>query len=379
MSAKRHFAANENNPKPVLRFILSGGGTGGHIYPAVAIANELKRRHPDADFLFVGAKDRMEMEKVPKAGYKIEGLWITGLQRKLTLKNLMFPFKLISSLIKAGKIVSRFKPDAVVGTGGFASGPLLRVASGRRIPCVLQEQNSYAGMTNKLLKDRVAKICVAYDGMERFFPKAKIVKTGNPVRGDLVEMSSDRNEAINFFNLDSSKPILLILGGSLGARRVNQLVEAKLGYFKTLGLQVIWQCGKLYIKEYEEYNSDTVKVFDFLNRMDFTYTAADIIISRAGAGSVSELCIVGKPTLFIPSPNVAEDHQTKNAEALVRENAAIMLKEWELEEHFETVFSEVYESGDKQKMLGENIKKLAMPNATKDIVDQIEQLLLTKN
>ena len=357
------------------KFILSGGGTGGHIYPAVAIANELKRRHPNAEFLFVGAKDRMEMEKVPKAGYDIEGLWITGLQRKLTLKNLMFPFKLISSLIKAGKIVSRFKPDAVVGTGGFASGPLLRVASGRKIPCVLQEQNSYAGITNKLLKDRVAKICVAYDGMERFFPAEKIIKTGNPVRGDLVEMNSDRDEAIDFFGLDKTKPVLLILGGSLGARRVNQLIEAKLDYFKNLDLQVIWQCGKLYMSEYKKYNSDSVKVFDFLNRMDYTYTAADIIISRAGAGSVSELCIVGKPTIFIPSPNVAEDHQTKNAEALVQEHAALMLKESELDERFEQVFSGLHQSKEKQNELGANIKKLAMPNATKDIVDEIEKLL----
>ncbi|QCW99050.1 undecaprenyldiphospho-muramoylpentapeptide beta-N-acetylglucosaminyltransferase [Aggregatimonas sangjinii] len=359
------------------KFILSGGGTGGHIYPAVAIANELKRRYPDADFLFVGAKDRMEMEKVPNAGYKIEGLWITGLQRKLTLKNAMFPIKLISSLFKAGKIVSRFKPDAVVGTGGFASGPLLRVASGRKIPCVLQEQNSYAGITNKLLKDRVAKICVAYDGMERFFPADKIVKTGNPVRGDLVSMKTEKADALRFFDLDPNKPVLLILGGSLGARRINQLIEKELDYFKSLGLQLIWQCGKLYINDYKKYNSDSVKVYDFLNRMDHTYAAADIIISRAGAGSVSELCIVGKPTIFIPSPNVAEDHQTKNAEALVKENAAIMLNESALEEQFETVFSEVMRSDERQTMLSDNIKKLAMPNATKHIVDEIEKLLRT--
>lgn len=360
------------------RFILSGGGTGGHIYPAIAIANELKRRYPDAEFLFVGANDRMEMEKVPNAGYNIEGLWITGLQRKLTLKNLMFPFKLMSSLLKAGKIVSRFKPDAVIGTGGFASGPLLRVASGRKIPCVLQEQNSYAGITNKLLKNRVAKICVAYDGMERFFPAEKIIKTGNPVRGDLVELASDKNEARKFFGLDTSKPTLLVLGGSLGARRINQLIEKELTYFKNLGLQLIWQCGKLYNEEYKNYNSEHVKVFDFLNRMDFAYAAADIIISRAGAGSVSELCIVGKPTVFIPSPNVAEDHQTKNAEALVTKNAAIMLKESELDERFEKDFSAVLQSKEKQSQLRDNIKKLAMPNATKHIVDEIEKLLITK-
>lgn len=287
----------------------------------------------------------------------------------------MFPFKLISSLIKAGKIVSRFKPDVVIGTGGFASGPLLRVASGRNIPCVLQEQNSYAGVTNKLLKNRVAKICVAYDGMERFFPKDKVVKTGNPVRDDLVQMKSDRNEAIAFFGLDPSRPVLLVLGGSLGARRVNQLIEEKLAYFKNQGLQVVWQCGKLYINEYEKYNSESVKVYDFLNRMDYTYAAANIIISRAGAGSVSELCIVGKPTIFIPSPNVAEDHQTKNAEALVQKDAAIMLKETELDAQFERVFSALYKSKEKQQQLSNHIQNLAKPNATKDIVDEIERLL----
>ena len=357
------------------KYILSGGGTGGHIYPAIAIANELKRRHPDAEFLFVGAEDRMEMEKVPQAGYDIEGLWITGLQRKLTLKNLMFPFKLISSLLKAGKIAKRFKPDVVIGTGGFASGPMLRVASGRGIPCVLQEQNSYAGITNKLLKDKVAKICVAYDGMEKFFPADKIIKTGNPVRGDLVAMNTTKSEALDYFKLDAHTSTLLILGGSLGARRINQLVAQNLDFFKSLGVQLIWQCGKLYIDEYKKYNSDTVKVLDFLNRMDYAYTAADIIISRAGAGSVSELCIVGKPTVFIPSPNVAEDHQTKNAQALVDENAAIMLRETELDKQFEKTFSKLYQNKEEQEHLGANIKKLALPDATKHIVDEIEKLV----
>jgi UDP-N-acetylglucosamine--N-acetylmuramyl-(pentapeptide) pyrophosphoryl-undecaprenol N-acetylglucosamine transferase len=375
MGAKEHFAVGDKNAKRVLKFILSGGGTGGHIYPAIAIANELKKRHPDAEFLFVGARDRMEMEKVPKAGYKIEGLWITGLQRKLTLKNLMFPFKLISSLLKSRKIVSRFRPDAVVGTGGFASGPLLKVASGRGIPCVLQEQNSYAGITNKLLKNKVAKICVAYDGMESFFPIDKIVKTGNPVRGDLVEMNVGRPEAKNFFRLDPNKKVLLVLGGSLGARRINQLIENELDFFKSLDIQLVWQCGKLYLEQYKKHDSKYVKVFDFLNKMDFAYASADYIISRAGAGSVSELSIVGKPTLLIPSPNVAEDHQTRNAEALVAENAALMLKEEELDAKFEVVFSELQQSEVKQKELAGNINKLAMPNATKHIVDEIEKLL----
>lgn len=357
------------------RFILSGGGTGGHIYPAIAIANELKKRYPKAEFLFVGAKDRMEMEKVPQAGYKIEGLWISGLQRRLTLKNLMFPIKLISSLFKAGKIVTRFKPHAVIGTGGFASGPLLRVASGRGIPCVLQEQNSYAGITNKLLKDKVAKICVAYDGMEAFFPLTKLVKTGNPVRNDLIALGNTNTEAMDFFGLDADKTTLLVLGGSLGARRINQLIEQKLDFFKDNGIQVLWQCGKLYFEEYKKHKSDTIKVFDFLNRMDLAYSAADIIISRAGASSVSELCIVGKPVLFIPSPNVAEDHQTKNASALVQKEAAIMVREKDLDTEFDTVFNSMLQSKAKQEDLARNIEKLAMPNATKDIVDEIEKLL----
>lgn len=357
------------------RFILSGGGTGGHIYPAVAIANELKKRHPDAKFLFVGAEDRMEMEKVPMAGYKIIGLQIAGFQRKLTYKNLSFPFKVIKSLRKAGKIVSEFKPDAVIGTGGFASGPVLRVASGRKIPCVLQEQNSYAGVTNKLLKNKVAKICVAYDGMEKFFPIAKIIKTGNPVRGNLADISCSKNESLGFYRLNLRMPTVLILGGSLGSRRINQLIESKLDFFNKHDIQVIWQCGKLYYEEYKKYNSDTVKVEDFVNRMDFAYTAADSIISRAGAGSVSELSIVGKPTVFIPSPNVAEDHQTKNAQALVDQNAAILIREKDLDTDFETVFEGLFLSETKQQELSRNFKKMALPKATEHIVDEIEKLL----
>jgi UDP-N-acetylglucosamine--N-acetylmuramyl-(pentapeptide) pyrophosphoryl-undecaprenol N-acetylglucosamine transferase len=357
------------------KFILSGGGTGGHIYPAVAIANELKSRYPDAEFLFVGAKDRMEMEKVPNAGYKIEGLWISGLQRQLTLKNLMFPFKLMSSLVKAGGIVNKFKPDVVIGTGGFASGPLLQRASSKGVPCVLQEQNSYAGVTNKLLAKKAKKICVAYDKMEQFFPADKIVKTGNPVRGDLVAMNVSKEDALSFFELDIQKPTLLILGGSLGARRVNQLIEKELDFFKQLNIQLIWQCGKLYFEEYKKYNSETVKVFDFVNRMDFAYTATDIVISRAGAGSVSELCIVGKPVIYIPSPNVAEDHQTKNAQALEAENAALLIREKDLEADFETKFNALFKSKTKQDELSKNSKNMAMPNATKTIVDEIEKLL----
>lgn len=357
------------------RFILSGGGTGGHIYPAIAIANELKKRHPYAEFLFVGAKDRMEMEKVPQAGYKIEGLWITGLQRKLTLKNLMFPIKLISSLIKANNILSKFKPHAVIGTGGFASGPLLKMATVRGIPCLLQEQNSFAGITNKLLKHKVQKICVAYDGMDRFFPKDKIVKTGNPVRSDLVELKAVKSDALSFFDLRSDKKTLLVLGGSLGARRINQLVADHLAYFKELGLQVLWQCGKGYYEIYKEHTSEEIKVHPFLNDMDKAYVAADFIISRAGAGAVSELCLVGKPTFFIPSPVVAEDHQTKNALSLVGHNAAVMIREKDLEQQFKSEFESVFNSPERQAELSKNSKALALPNATADICDEIEKLV----
>lgn len=357
------------------RFILSGGGTGGHIYPAVAIANELKRRYPDAKFLFVGAKDKMEMEKVPQAGYEIKGLWISGLQRKLTLKNLMFPFKVISSLLEARNIIKQFKPHVAIGTGGFASGPLLRMAQRAGVPCVLQEQNSFAGITNKLLAAKAEKICVAYDGMERFFPKEKIVKTGNPIRTDLVAVSKNKEEALGFFGLKGDKKTVLVLGGSLGASRINQLIEKELEFFAKQNLQVLWQCGKLYYEAYKTHDSDTVKVMAFVNRMDLAYAAADVIISRAGAGSVSELCLVGKPVIFIPSPNVAEDHQTQNAKALVSKDAAIMLKEDELDAEFETNFSNLMASKALQEKLGKNIRKMAMPKATEHIVDEIVKLL----
>ena len=355
--------------------ILSGGGTGGHIYPAIAIANELRRRHPQMELLFVGAKDKMEMEKVPQAGYEIRGLWISGLQRKLTLRNVMFPLKLIHSLLKARKIVNQFKPHVAIGTGGFASGPLLRVASQKGIPCVLQEQNSYAGITNKLLAAKAQKICVAYDGMERYFPKEKIIKTGNPVRADLVHKRIEKEEGVKEFGLQSNIPVLLVLGGSLGSRRINQLIESKLRYFQGLEIQVLWQCGKLYQDEYRKYDAEGVKVVPFINEMNKALAAADIIISRAGASSVSELCIVGKPVVFIPSPNVAEDHQTKNAMALVEKNAALMLKESDLDGKFEMVFQELIESKEKQEVLSKNISSLALPDATKHIVDEIEKLL----
>ncbi|WP_163408608.1 undecaprenyldiphospho-muramoylpentapeptide beta-N-acetylglucosaminyltransferase [Flavobacterium ajazii] len=357
------------------KFILSGGGTGGHIYPAIAIANELKLQFPDAEFLFVGAKDKMEMQKVPQAGYEIKGLWIAGLQRKLTLQNMMFPLKLASSLLESKKIIRQFKPNVVIGTGGFASGPLLQTAGSAGIPTVIQEQNSFPGITNKLLSKKANAICVAYENLERFFPKEKIVLTGNPVRQDLIDIDTKRNEAIAFYGLDSNKKILLVLGGSLGARRVNQLIEKELDNLLSQDVQIIWQCGKLYFEDYKKCNQPNVKVVDFIERMDFVYAAADVIISRAGASSVSELCIVGKPVIFIPSPNVAEDHQTKNAQAIVEAKGAILLKESELESQFNIVFEALLKDEGKQQQLSANIKKLAKPDATKVIVEQIKKLL----
>jgi UDP-N-acetylglucosamine--N-acetylmuramyl-(pentapeptide) pyrophosphoryl-undecaprenol N-acetylglucosamine transferase len=359
-----------------LKFILSGGGTGGHIYPAIAIANELKLRFPDAEFLFVGAKDKMEMQKVPQAGYAINGLWIAGLQRRFTLDNSLFPIKLLSSLLKSRTIIRNFKPDVVIGTGGFASGPLLQMANSLNIPTVIQEQNSYPGITNKLLSKKANKICVAYEKLERFFPKEKIVFTGNPVRQDLLEIDSKRDEAIAYFNLDSSKKTLLILGGSLGARRVNQLIEKEISNIVSHDIQVIWQCGKLYFEDYKHYSDGkNVSVFAFIDRMDLVYAAADFVISRAGASSVSELCLVGKPVIFIPSPNVAEDHQTKNASAIVDKKGAILLKESELDEKFESVFTDLISNESLQKGVSQNIKKLAKPNATKDIIEEIIKLI----
>lgn len=357
------------------RILISGGGTGGHIYPALAIADEIKMRHPDSEFLFVGAKDRMEMEKVPSAGYKIKGLWISGLQRGSVAKNLAFPFKLIDSLWKANKIIKKFKPDVAIGTGGFASGPTLYAAANKNIPTLIQEQNSYPGITNRYLAKKVDKICVAYDNLERFFPKEKLIKTGNPVRQDLLFIHTKVNEAKQEYNLDKNKQTVLVLGGSLGARRINQLVESQLEFFKAQNIQVIWQCGKLYFEEYKKYNDlPHVQVHQYINKMDLAYAASDMIISRAGASSVSELCIVGKPVLFIPSPNVAEDHQTKNAKAIVDKHGALLLKESELDT-FPVLFETLIKDKGKQEHLAENIKELALPGATASIVNQIEKLI----
>lgn len=356
-------------------FIISGGGTGGHIYPAVAIANELKLRYPDAKFLFVGANDRMEMEKIPQSGYQIKGLWISGLQRSFSLDNLLFPFKLISSLWESKKIVKSFKPDLAIGTGGYASAPLLKIASSKGIPCVIQEQNSYAGLTNKWLSKNVKKICVAYEQMERYFPADKLCFTGNPVRQDLIDISDKKEQAISYFNLDSTKKTVLILGGSLGAQRINRLISNHLNYFLKLDVQILWQCGSYYYEIYRGIKNDFVQVHSFLNRMDLAYAASDYIISRAGALSVSELCLVGKPVIFIPSPNVSEDHQTKNATSISAKNAAILIKEEDLEKQFKKQFNQLINSENLQSELSKNIKSLAKPNATKDIVEEIEKLL----
>ena len=358
------------------KIILSGGGTGGHIYPAIAIANALKARFPKSEFLFVGAKDKMEMQKVPQAGYSIIGLWISGIQRRLTFKNVLFPVKLVMSLFRSMAILNSFKPDVVIGTGGFASGPLLQVAAMKGVPTLIQEQNSFPGITNKLLSKKVTKVCVAYEGLERFFPKEKLILTGNPVRQDVVDLEGKSAEASTFFGLDPHKKTLLVLGGSLGARRINQLVESKLDYLKKLDIELIWQCGKLYEEDYSRYNSNAnVQVHTFLNRMDLAYASADVIISRAGASSVSELCVVGKPVIFIPSPNVSEDHQTKNASAVSGKGAALLIREQDLESNFESQFSALISSESTQLELSAAIKQLALKNATQSIVDEIEKLL----
>lgn len=358
-----------------LRFILSGGGTGGHIYPAIAIADELRRRYPDCDILFVGAQDKMEMQKVPQAGYPIKGLWISGIQRSLTLDNAMFPLKMFSSLLKARTIIREFRPDVAIGTGGFASGPLLRVAAAAGVPTLIQEQNSYPGITNKWLSAKARKVCVAYDHLDRFFPAGKIVKTGNPVRQDLLQIDGKSAEGLAHFGLSQTKKTLLVLGGSLGSRRINQLIAKEVVNIAAQDVQVIWQCGKFYYEEYKSYENDTIRVRAFIERMDLAYAAADVIISRSGASSVSELCIVGKPVIFIPSPNVAEDHQTKNAQAIVDAKGAVLLKENQLDTQFAKTFTDLLQNEAWQAELGRNIRSLALPDATRDIVDEIEQLL----
>jgi len=371
--------------KKPYRIIISGGGTGGHIYPAIAIAHALQSLHPDTQILFVGAQGRMEMQKVPEAGYKIIGLWISGIQRKLTVDNLAFPFKVISSLRKSSKIIANFRPDAVVGVGGFASGPLVYAASRKGIPSLLQEQNSYAGLTNKILAGKVDRICVAHDGMEKFFPGEKIVFTGNPVRKDIVSLAAQglqhkRQEALDFFDLDPDKKTILVVGGSLGARTLNDSMLAGISRLVAQGAQLIWQCGKFYHQEMSEKLSainDTsgIRLHEFLSRMDLAYAAADVVISRAGALAISELALVRKPTVFVPSPNVAEDHQRKNAESLVRQDAALMVMDAEAPAQLIDRALSLLQDEEQQQMLSENMKKIARPDAAEHIAQEVLSMI----
>jgi UDP-N-acetylglucosamine--N-acetylmuramyl-(pentapeptide) pyrophosphoryl-undecaprenol N-acetylglucosamine transferase len=364
------------------RIIISGGGTGGHVFPAIAIANALKVIEPDMEILFIGAKGKMEMEKVPAAGYDIQGLWISGLQRRITWKNLSFPLKVISSLIQADRILAKFKPDVVIGVGGYASGPTLRVAVRRKIPTLIQEQNSFPGITNKLLGGKVDKICVAYDGMERFFPAGKIVLTGNPVRQDIIT-PGNKTEALEHFHLNKEKKVVLIIGGSLGAGTINKSV---LQYLNQLTgqeiIQLLWQTGKnhfnLIKSNQETLHREDVHIYPFIDRMDLAYAAADIIVSRAGAIAISELCIIGKPVIFIPSPNVAEDHQTKNAEALGRKSAALMLKDQEAVDKLFGLIKELAADTGLQNELSRNIKSMALPEAASEIAEETMKLIRKK-
>ena len=356
------------------KYIISGGGTGGHIYPAIAIADELKAQNPSAQIVFVGASGKMEMEKVPQAGYNIHGIWISGLQRKQLWRNILFPLKLGISLLQSLLIWVRYRPDVLIGTGGFASGPMLFMGNLMGSKTLLQEQNSYPGITNKLLAKKANSIAVAYPGMERFFPKGKISYTGNPLRSSLLQIEGLKDQALKHFGLSGNRKQLVILGGSLGAQRINELVATQLELFNSLDLDVIWQCGKLYFDRYQHQATDHIKMYPFIKEMNLFYSVADIIISRAGAASVSELCLVGKTTLLIPSPNVAENHQFHNANALVRQNAAILIEEKDLDQSFETVFRAVVESPKKQLELEKNIRLMAKPEATKEIIKMINNL-----
>ena len=361
------------------KIIISGGGTGGHIFPAISIANALKSKIPDVDILFVGAKGNMEMQKVPEAGYQIKGLPIKGFNRKLPHKNIPVIFNLIVSMVKAKKIIKDFKPDAVVGVGGYASGPILRIATQKKIPALIQEQNSYAGITNRLLAKKVNKICVAYNGMSRYFPEGKIIFTGNPVRDDLENITNLRQEAIQYFGLDLNLKTLLVLGGSLGAKIINQCILENVNILKANDIQLIWQTGTRFYDEIIQKLSGksliNLKVKDFISRMDLAYAASDLVITRAGASTISELCLVAKPAVLVPSPNVAEDHQTKNAIALVAENAARFIND-------DNVLNELIPSvlalikNDKiLNDMSQNISKLAIRNSASLIADEVIKLV----
>lgn len=370
-----------------LRVIISGGGTGGHIFPALSIANRLKEINPDTEILFVGAEGRMEMEKVPAAGYRIIGLPVAGLQRKLTLSNLGLPFKIIKSLGMAGKILDEFRPDIAVGVGGYASAPLLWCASRKKIPTLIQEQNGFAGLTNKILGKRVGKICVAYEGMEKFFPAGKIVMTGNPIRSEIIPATQAmKEEAVRYYGLDPEKKHIFIVGGSLGSRTLNESVKKWItdGCPGGEDVEVLWQCGKYYKESVDRFAAEAgdrmrfIHYSDFIRRMDLAYAMADVVISRSGASSVSELCAAGKAVIFVPSPNVAEDHQTHNAMALVKKDAAMIVTDAEAPEKLMKTACGLLENGAKRKMMEKNISSLARRDAADRIVSEI-YLLCLKN
>ncbi len=357
------------------RIIISGGGTGGHIYPAIAIANALKEADPETEILFVGAEGKMEMEKVPKAGYQIVGLPVIGLSRKFSLQLLLFPFKLVRSLLKARAVLKDFRPDVAVGVGGFASGPLLMMARLARIPYVLQEQNSYAGITNKLLSKNAVRICVAYPGMEAFFPAGKLLLTGNPVRKDILDIEHKKEEALRFFGLSSSIKTLFVMGGSLGAKSINEALIKSLPRLIKNGYQIIWQTGRDYypqaVEAIQAFPKERIKVYEFLYKMDLAYAAADIVVSRAGALSVSELCLVKKPAILVPYPHAAEDHQTRNAQALADHNAAVLLPDNKLTDLFAEEVIGLFENAKKQSELRHQIALLARPEAAQQIAQEI--------
>ena len=364
---------------PTYRLVISGGGTGGHIFPALAIANEFRHRYPSSEILFVGAKGRMEMTRVPEAGYKIIGLWISGLQRSLTLSNLLFPVKLLVSYLKAVDLLKKFRPHAVIGTGGYASGPVMLAAVRQGIPTLVQEQNSFAGLTNRKIGDRVNTICVAYDGMSAYFPEQKVKFTGNPVRNTITSASINRDQAIRSFGLNPSKKTVLVVGGSLGARTLNQCVASALNTFALKDVQVIWQTGKTNYAEMDallrQSGVTVVKVVEFIRSMDEAYAAGDVVVSRAGALAISELCVVGKPVILVPSPNVAEDHQTKNALSLVERGAAQMVRDREAAQQLIPAILNLLTDEKKQRQLAANIRLMGRPNATADIVNEIEKLI----
>jgi UDP-N-acetylglucosamine--N-acetylmuramyl-(pentapeptide) pyrophosphoryl-undecaprenol N-acetylglucosamine transferase len=366
------------NPQKHKRIIISGGGTGGHVFPAISVANALRRTDQGIEILFVGAEGKMEMEKVPAAGYKIVGLPVSGFQRKMIFKNVTVLFRLLKSMVRAGKILREFRPDVVVGVGGYASGPVLRQAGRMGIPTLIQEQNSHAGITNKLLAKKASKICVAYDDMEKYFPSDKIIKTGNPVRQNYDNLDNLRNEALLFFKLNKNVPVILILGGSLGAGTINKSLSKNIDRLLDSGCQWLWQTGKNYFSNISALvnppGTSNISAHDFINRMDYAYAAADIIISRAGAGTISELCLVGKPVILVPSPNVAEDHQTRNALALTYRNAAIIVRDNEAQKRLVDEAMKLVSNKADRDMLSENIKKMADRDADVRIANEILKL-----